>query len=75
MKKTTYRILTLIPIVRQVVKGCVDPIWIYGSLGRESGETQKTLDLYNEYIKTHPNEQLTRQLIKKLWDKERERNR
>ena len=74
MKKTTYRILRAIPIVGTFLRVYTEPIGLYGSLERESGYTDKTIKLYEEYLKTHPNEQLTRQLVNKLWASEQERN-
>ena len=66
MKKSTYRVLTSIPIVRQVAKVCLDPIPLYGSQARADGTTKRIMDLYEEYSKDHPGEQLTRQLMNKL---------
>ena len=73
MKRTTYRILRAIPIVGSLLRVYAEPIALFGSLERESRYTEETMKLFEEYSKTHPNEQLTRQLVDKLWASERER--
>lgn len=66
MKKKTYRLLTKIPIIGGLVKSITQPIWVTGSLARESGLADENLRLFEEYSKTHPDEQLTQQLIERL---------
>lgn len=74
MKRITYKLLTLIPVVGGVVKAVVDPMPIAGSRQIESGYTEKVASLIKEYLKTHPDEQVTRQLIDRLLAEHRNKN-
>ena len=67
MKKSTYNILTHIPIARTITKTVVDlgPEW-YGSL---SGKVLWDSDIGKallQYAKEHPYEQITKQLVKRI---------
>jgi hypothetical protein len=68
MKKKTYRILRAIPIVGGFVEDYYKPLPIYGSAYRESGLSDELSGILNEYRKKHPDEQITGQLMRKLFD-------
>lgn len=70
MKKKTYRFLSKIPIVDIVVKTHYDGSYrLLGSLAREAaanGEDDGWLEFVNHYLREHPDEYPTNQLIDRL---------
>jgi hypothetical protein len=66
MKKHTYHLLTLIPIVGAIVKAKSEPVELYGSLTLESDTGKEIRMIVSDYAKNHPDEQITRQLINRL---------
>jgi hypothetical protein len=66
MKIVTYKILTHIPILGGAVRTITNPYSLTGSLERESGMADEISKLVKEYKKSHPDVQVTRQLINKL---------
>ena len=74
MKRRTYKILRFIPIVGSVVESLTTPLQITGSVARADGFADECSNLVKEYLKTHPDEQVTRQLIDRLLAEHRNKN-
>lgn len=74
MKRKTYRILSMIPVVGAFVKIHCDGTYILnGSYvkedsanGEDGGWLKGVNDSLNQYLKDHPDEYPTKQLIKKI---------
>lgn len=66
MKRKTYKILTMLPIVGPIIKVSTNPM-IYGSMCLSDEEFVKdVIKPFNEYLKKHPDIQPTRQLLEEL---------
>lgn len=71
MNYRTYRLLSVIPFAGSILKSHAAPLALHGSMERESGLADEIGALVSDYLKTHPDEQVTRQLIDRLLAEER----
>lgn len=62
MKRKTYNTLSRIPLIKPIVDMVTDIPFIY----HFPGSVEKRGKILGEYQRTHPDEILTRQLIKKI---------